>query len=495
MDLPPRPHGPVSEATALSLRAVTKRFGDVLALDGAGCDIRRGSVHALLGENGAGKSTLMRVAYGLLRPDAGELLCDGRPRTFRSSRDARAAGIGMVHQHFLLVPAFTVAENVALGGRGRFDARAAIARVQALGEDTGLVVDPRAYVRDLPVAAQQRVELLRALAENPQLLVLDEPTAVLTPTESDELYAWMRRFTADGGTVVLITHKLREALSIADDLTVLRRGRTVLTGRCRDLGEGQLVTAVVGGEAPELNAPPTPATGSGAAIFALQAASVTDARGVPTLRETTLEVRAGEMLGVLGVDGAGQDELLRLLAGRLAPTTGRVTRPSPVGFIPGDRLQDAVIPELSLVENLVLSGVGPVRGRVDWRARRTEVARLLSEHDVRAAGADAPLRSLSGGNQQRFVVGRERGIAPQALVAEHPTRGLDVRATARVHEELRAVARAGGAVVLHSADLDEVLSLTSRIVVCFRGTVTEIPPPADPADRTPYARALLGVAS
>jgi len=486
----------VSAPAALSLRAVQKRFGGTVALADASCEIRAGTVHALLGENGAGKTTLMRIAFGLVQPDHGTLLRDGRAVRFHSGRDAIAAGLGMVHQHFMLVPAFTVAENAALGGTGRFDPAHAAARVREVAQRTGLTIDPAARVADLPIGAQQRAELVRALAQDARVLILDEPTAVLTPTESDDLYRWMRRFADDGGTVVLITHKLREALAVADDVTVLRQGRTVLAAPRSAVTEDALVAAIMGLDAP-LDAEPLPSAGSSAEIvFALDDVTWTDAAGVARLRNATLSVRRGEILGVLGVEGSGQAELLRLLAGRLAPTTGRVTHPERVGFVPGDRLHDAVIPEMSATENLVLAEAGHLQGTIDWRARAVETAAVIAEYEVRAAGPSAALATLSGGNQQKFVVGRERGVAPQALVAENPTRGLDVRAAARVLAALRAVAEEeNGAAVVCSTDLDEILALTSRVVVCFAGTVTEVPPPSDASDRSVYARALLGAAS
>lgn len=483
----------MSAPAALALRAVTKRFGPTLALDAASCEIRTGTVHALLGENGAGKTTLMRIAFGLVRPDAGSIERDGRPLEGGSSRPAIAAGLGMVHQHFMLVPAFTVAENAALGGRGGFDARTAAVRVREVAQATGLSIDPQARIRDLPVSAQQRAELVRALARGARVLILDEPTAVLTPEESDDLYRWMRRFADDGGTVVLITHKLREALAVADDVTVLRRGRTVLAAPRGEVSERALVEAIVGTQPPAAEQAPIAARPAGEVVFALEHVSWRDARGVSVLRDVSFTVRRGEILGVLGIEGSGHSELLRLLAGRLTPASGRVHRPARVGFIPADRLHDAVIPPMSIAENLVLADAGLLRGTISWRARADEARSIIEAFHIRAAGPDAPLATLSGGNQQKFVVGRERRVAPDALVAENPTRGLDVRAAAQVHAELRRVAASGaGAVVVSSTDLDEVLALTRRVVVCFGGTVTEVPPPADPADRSPYARALVG---
>ncbi len=483
----------MSAPTALSLHAVHKRFGGTVALADASCEIRTGTVHALLGENGAGKTTLMRVAFGLVQPDRGTILRDGREVRFRSGREAIAAGLGMVHQHFMLVPAFTVAENAALGGVGRFDPAQAAARVRDVATRTGLAIDPAARVADLPIGAQQRAELVRALAQDAQVLILDEPTAVLTPTESEDLYKWMRRFADDGGTVVLITHKLREALAVADDVTVLRQGRTVLAAARDAVSEDALVEAIMGSDVFRDAAPLPSADPTAAIVFALDGVTWRDAAGVARLTNASLTVRRGEILGVLGVEGSGQAELLRLLAGRLTPTSGRVVHPAPVGFVPGDRLHDAVIPAMSATENLVLAEAGRLHGAIDWRARAKETAQVIASYEVRASGPSAALATLSGGNQQKFVLGRERGIAPQAIVAENPTRGLDVRAAARVLAALRAVAEEeNGAAVVCSTDLDEVLALTTRIVVCFAGTVTEVAPPADSSDRSVYARALLG---
>lgn len=483
----------------LELRGVHKRFGATAALEDARCTVRGGTVHALLGENGAGKTTLMRIAFGMVAPDAGSISLDGRTLHLRSSADAIAAGLGMVHQHFMLVPAMTVAENVSLGARGPFDLRHASARVRAIGHETGLAIDPRALVRDLSVGAQQRLEIVKALAHDARILILDEPTAVLTPAESHELYTWLRRFAADGGAVVLITHKLREALDVADDVTVLHRGRTVLEDTEHRFVEHDVIAALVGedgaevaGEGIERTAPrmrPTP----GDPVLTLENASYTDAKGVRRLRDVSLSVRSGEVLGVLGVEGAGQHELLRLLAGRLEPTSGSVVRPERVGFIPEDRLRDALIPSMSLVENFALADAGTRRGRLDWAAMRVRTQSIVDDLEVRGPGIDVRIDALSGGNQQKFVVGRERSIAARALVAENPTRGLDIRAAARVRAGISDLhGDPLPAVVFHSSDMDEVLAVATRVVVCFGGRVTEIARPADPNDREPYTRALMG---
>ena len=482
----------MTDAPALALRGIHKSFGRVAALRGASCEVRRGTVHALLGENGAGKSTLMRIAFGLESPDAGVVERDGRVVRWRGTSDAIRAGIGMVHQHFMLVPALTVAENVALGDR-RFPTSSSVERTIAVASATGLALDPHAVVGELPVGAQQRAEILRALAHDAALLILDEPTAVLAPAEAQELYGWVRRFAEQGGTVVLITHRLADALAVADDITVLRGGTTVLAAPRATLDEAALVAAVVGAldERPSTT---RARTASGARCFALYGATFDDARGVRRLHPVTLEVREGEVLGVLGVEGSGHRELLRILAGRLQPTAGRVEHPALVGFVPEDRHRDAVISSFTLTENVALAGAGARRGRLAWGAFRQRALRVVQDFSVQTSGLDARIDSLSGGNQQRFVVGRERSAAPRALVAENPTRGLDLRAARQVRAAIAAVADIeGGAAVIYSADIDEILALTRRVVVCASGRVLEVAPPEDPSDITPYARALTGL--
>lgn len=513
---------------ALALTGITHAFGGHRALDDATCVVARGTIHALLGENGAGKTTLMRIAFGMLRPDAGTIRIDGTPMTLQSSADAISRGVGMVHQHFMLVPAMTVAENIALGARGPLDLDRVRDRIRTIGETTGLVVDPDARVRDLPVSAQQRVEIVKALARDARTLILDEPTAVLTPEQADDLLRWARRFADDGGSVVLITHKLREARRHADEVTVLRRGRVTRHARSTELDDIAIVDAITGGvglggastpevrtaartvvntaatgttgttdatEAPKATRQREPQTRSpnagGDVVLALEGAMVRDTRGVIRLHPTTLSVHRGEILGVIGVEGAGQRELLRLLAGRLTPTAGRVTIPAKVGFVPEDRLHDAVIPELTLTENLALADAGTTRGWMRWPSLADQTAALLTADDVRASGVDVPMRTLSGGNQQKFVLGRERRRATDALIVENPTRGLDLQATARILEGIQSAAT-DAAVVFHSTDLEEVLRVATRVVACFDGRVREVPPPADPDDRTPYGRALLG---
>ena len=471
---------------ALAMRGIFKDFGGGLALDDVSFTVNRGTLHALLGENGAGKTTLMRIAFGLLRADAGTLVLDGVPRDWRSSADAIAAGLGMVHQHFMLVPALTVAENVALGSRGFFSgftARDAAARIRRIDDTAGLAIDPAARVSDLTVAAQQRLELVRALTREARFLILDEPTAVLSPRESRELYAWLRRFVDAAGTVVLITHKVREALAVADAVTVLRRGRTVLQSPVCDVAEETVVAALLG-ESPVESREPSRATARapGEAVLVLDSVSVLDAFGTGRLRNASMTVHRGEIVGVAGVDGAGQWELLRVLAGRIVPVTGTVRLPDHIGFVPEDRLRDAIISSMSLTENMALPRAGALRGIVPWPTFAERAHAVARRHDVRPP--DAPtLGALSGGNQQKFVLGRELDGAPAALVAENPTRGLDIRAASDVLSRLRDARDAGCALVVYSSDLDEVISIADRLFVCFDGRVREMPINAELAGR------------
>jgi simple sugar transport system ATP-binding protein len=440
----------------------------------------------LLGENGAGKTTLMRIAFGLVRSDAGQILAHGRP--IAAASDSIAAGVGMVHQHFTNVPAMTVAENVALGGRGRLDIARAVARVADIGERTGLRLDPEARAEDLAVGAQQRLEIVKALARDATLLILDEPTAVLAPKETDELLAWLRAFAHDGNAVVLITHKLGDALSIADDVTVLRRGRVTLSASANNVSIESLSAALLGAE---LDTPTATQVSRPASDVIATATHVTvvDERGAVMVRDASLDIRGGEILGIAAVEGAGHRELLRALAGRLRVTSGDIRLPSAVGFVPEDRQRDALVLEFSAVENIALKGAGRRRERLRWPELREHARALVAQFDVRGGSDNSPVQLLSGGNQQKLVLARELDGGPAMLVVENPTRGLDIRATSDVHRRLRAVADSGAAVVVYSSDLDEVLSLATRIIVVHAGLVTECV-----RDRDIVGRAMLGVA-
>ncbi len=470
---------------ALELRAIDKRYGTVTALAGASLAVRPGTLHVLLGENGAGKTTLLRIAVGLQEPDAGEMFLDGKSCAWKSGAQAIDAGMAAVHQHLSLVPAMTVAENVALAQRKyttRFSPAQAARRVRDLAESSGLDVDPEAVVGRLPVAAQQRAEILKAISRDPRVLILDEPTAVLSPSDSRELLLWLRGFVSSGRTAIVITHRIREAMEYGDALTVLRRGQTVLTGDAGALAESDVLTAILG--EPDRKADTQPghvrqtAGVDGNARIALTGVSVRDTAGIVRLRDVSLSVNAGEILGVAGIEGAGQYELLRVLAGRIPPTSGTVTLPASVGFIPEDRLRDALIGELPLVENFALRGAGARRGLMRWRSVAAQTHSAIVRNDVRSAMPSTMAAELSGGNQQKFVLARELG-ASDALVAENPARGLDVRAAAMVVERLRHVRAAGVAIVVYASDIDQLLEIADRVVVCHAGVVHAVPRTAD----------------
>ncbi len=478
---------------ALLLAGISKRYGAVAALEEATFTLRPGTVHALLGENGAGKTTLMRVAFGMVHPDAGSVHVQGRVVNLASPAAAIAAGIGMVHQHFTLVPPMTVAENIALGGRGLLRRGRSAALVYDVARITGFALDPASRVEDLPVGAQQRVEIAKALVRKARILVLDEPTAVLAPAEADDLLRWLRTFAAEGNAVVLITHRLPEALAVADDVTVLRRGRVVYTGRAADSSDASLTTAMIGVELlRSIDAGGAPVTET--VVFRADRLSVRDERGVMRVHGASFSVRGGELVGVVGVEGAGHRELLRALAGRREAAGGVLDRPDMVGFVPEDRHHDAVLLDRPLAENVALRGAGRRTGMIDWAAMRARTVSLMQAYDVRATSERAPVSALSGGNQQKLVLARElddtRGTsgAPLAIVAENPTRGLDVRATGEVHARLRAARDHGAAVVMYSSDLDEVLSLASRVLVAYAGTVRDVTP-----EREVVGRAMLGL--
>ena len=482
------------------------------ALRGADFDLRAGEVHALLGENGAGKTTLMHVAYGLVTPDAGCLLLDGRPVSIGSPRLARHHGIGMVHQHFTAIPALTVAENVALAAGWRVRRGELHDRVAALSRRLGMPLDPGQQAGSLSVGMLQRLEVVKALATDARILLLDEPTALLTPAEADELLAVVRRFAASGGAAVLITHKLREALATADRVTVLRRGTVVLSGGAADQTTDRLAAAMIGDRiatavrgarsvhglpagtpaATPADASPGAAAG-GPVLVRLSRLEVSSERGTPAIRNADLEVRGGDILGVAAVDGNGQHELLHVIAGLMTPSSGTVEVAGPVAFIPADRTSEGLIPALSLTENYVLGTLErlPFASglRIRWSEARRRTAELIARADVRAGGPAVPAATLSGGNQQKFVVARALDTGPRVIVAENPARGLDLHATAAVHAELRRAAAGGAAVVVHSTDLDEVLELGTRIVVVAGGRLT----PAGPfAGREEVGRLMLG---
>jgi simple sugar transport system ATP-binding protein len=474
-------------APALELRGIVKRFGPVQALRGADFILAAGEVHALLGENGAGKSTLMHVAYGLLRPDAGVIVVRGRTVIPRSPRDARRLGIGMVHQHFTSVAALTVAENVALAAGWAVSPRALRDRVVALTSRVGLPLDPDARADTLPVAAKQRLEIVKALAADATILLLDEPTAVLAPSEADEVLRVVRAFATQGGSAVLITHKLEEALRAADRVTALRAGRVTLTGAATEQTPDSLTRAMIGSSAPSRpGRRRTPAAEQPLLVRCeMLDLSREDGRGI-AIRGASLAIAAGEMVGVAAVEGNGQRELLRAVGGLVRPLRGRLDVSGPVAFIPEDRTTEGLIGELALTENVVL-GLGRAApwvhsALIDWSAARQRTAAIIGEFGIRAPGPDTPAGVLSGGNQQKVMIARALELLPRVIVAENPTRGLDVLAAAEVWDRLAAAAAAGAAVLVHATDLDELLDRVDRTLVLAQGVVAPAPGGAGKAE-------------
>jgi simple sugar transport system ATP-binding protein len=491
----------------LSVRAVAKRFGNVQALNGVDLDFRAGEIHALLGENGAGKSTLMHVLTGLVRPDRGQVWVDGVPLPPHAPRAARRAGIGMVHQHFTLVGALTVAENLALSlpapAAWRFDAPAIAAGARALAERVGLELSPPDVpVSALPVGACQRLEILKALAGGARVLILDEPTAVLTPQEVRPLFAMLAQLRAHGRLVIFITHKLREVKAVADRVTVMRRGRVVSTDAVAAISEGEMAERMVGAALAAVSGTRRASVAraeDAQPALRVNDLSVRDARGVTALAGVSFGVQPGEIFGIAGVDGNGQRELFEVLVGAAQPTSGtvavdgvaitvfnpRAAQAAGIGHIPPDRHRDGLVLGMTVQENFLLSRslIDRVarRGIFQRRAARRLAAGLAEQYAVRFASLDAPAQSLSGGNQQRVVVARALAQRPRVLVTVNPTRGLDVAATAAVATALDAAAREGCAIVLISTDLDEVLDLSDRVSVLARGRLSApLEPPIDP---------------
>lgn len=498
----------------LDVRGVSKTFGSVRANTDITVHVDRGEVVALLGENGAGKSTLVKAIFGLLRPDSGTIAVTGSDRPITGPADAIARGIGMVHQHFQLVPVMTVAENIVLGHEpvraGRVDLRAARERVRQLSSRYGLAVDPDARVEDLPVGAQQRVEILKALSRDVDLLILDEPTAVLTPQETDELLRVMRELADDGTSILFITHKLREVLVAADRAYVLRAGAVAGEVRAADTDQAQLARLMVGRDV--VLRVEKPEAEPGAVVLDVADLAVDDDRGVPAVRGLSLRVRAGEILGVAGVEGNGQRELVEAVAGmrpvsagtirleapaEAEPEAGRpadLTRLGPggvhaagVGHIPEDREKHGLVGGQSIADNLVLNRFAEPRfarhGVRDRAAVAANATALRTDYDIRSAGIRATAGSLSGGNKQKVVVARELSAQPRLLVAAQPTRGVDVGSIEFIHRQIVAARDGGAAVLLVSAELDEVLSLSDRIVVLHEGRiVAEVAPDVDRAE-------------
>jgi general nucleoside transport system ATP-binding protein len=488
----------VDAAPVLELRGITKQFPGVLANDHIDFDLRRGEVHALLGENGAGKSTLMSILYGLYTADSGEVLMDGKPVTISSPKHAIELGIGMVHQHFMLIPVMTVTENIVLAQEprragGLLDYDAATARVRELSESFGLAVNPNARTSAITVGQQQRVEILKALYRGADILILDEPTAVLTPQEAQELFEIINELKAQGKSIVFISHKLNEVLEIADRISVLRRGKLIETIPREGATEAGLARSMVGREV-LLRVEKRPAQ-PGDTLLHVQDLLVRDDRGLEAVRGVSFKVRAGEIVGIAGVDGNGQTELIDALTGLRHPASGsiriggeelsrataREALDAGMGHIPEDRQRRGLVLDFNLAENLVLHDYGREPfSRLGWINPRNwfRWARgLLQEFDVRGGGPTTRGGSLSGGNQQKVVIAREVSRDPSVLIAAQPTRGLDVGAIEFVHRRLVEQRDAGKAVLLVSLELEEIVSLSDRILVLYEGRiVAEFPP-------------------
>ncbi|HET6702114.1 MAG TPA: ABC transporter ATP-binding protein [Gemmatimonadaceae bacterium] len=480
----------------LEMRGITKRFPTgTVANDAIDLDLREREIHALLGENGAGKSTLMNILYGLVTPDAGEIRIDGKPVVIRDPADAIARGIGMVHQHFMLVPVLTVAENVVLGqeitrGGQILDMRAAERRIKELADRLGFTIDPSARVDQLPLGQQQRVEILKAIYRGARILVLDEPTAVLTPQETREIFGVFERLREEGTSIIFISHKLDEVLEIADRITVIRRGKVVGSRKPAETNENELAELMVGravslrvdrGQSHPVDV-----------VLEVAGLRATDDRRHDVLQGVDLTVRAGEIVGIAGVGGNGQDELVECIVGLRKPTAGtlklerrEITRLSidarrdlGIAYVPADRQRFGLVLPFSLPDNFVLTRyaerpyAGGLGGFVrQYSAIRSEATRLATEFDVRASSLDAAAATLSGGNQQKVVVAREFRHDLKLLLIDQPTRGLDVGSVEFIHKQVIERRDAGVAVLLVSAELDEVLDLSDRVLVMYRGRV------------------------
>jgi ABC-type uncharacterized transport systems, ATPase components len=480
----------------LELRGITKRFGPLVANDHIDLVVQPGEIHCLLGENGAGKSTLMNVLYGLYTADEGEVLLDDEVVHFAGPGDAMAAGIGMVHQHFMLVPVFTVAENVMLGheptrGGGRLDLAAARAKVTEIADRFGWHVDPDAVVEDLPVGVQQRVEIIKALSRDAKVLVFDEPTAVLTPQETDELMEMMRQLKSEGAAIVFITHKLREVREVADRITVIRRGKVV--GEAQPGSSDAELAAMMVGRSVELTVQKEPPRYSDMTLE-VEDLEITDPDGLVLVDGVSFTVRGGEVLVVAGVQGNGQTELAEALLGLVTPSAGSIRLGGTelvgrsvkgfldegIGFVPEDRGEDGLVGTFTVAENLILDRLDDPRfvrrGSLQLKARDDFARAAVEEFDIRTQSITTPAGRLSGGNQQKVVLARELSRDLRLLVACQPTRGVDVGSIEFIHKRIVATRDAGIPVVVVATELDEALALGDRILVMYRGRVVGIVP-------------------
>ncbi|MEE2045849.1 ABC transporter ATP-binding protein [Nocardiopsis tropica] len=484
---------------AVELRGITKRFPGVVANHDIDITVAPGTVHAIVGENGAGKSTLMKTLYGMHRPDEGQIYVRGAEVRLNSPSDAIRHGIGMVHQHFMLADNLTVLENVVLGAERRFGiGNRARAHIRELSSQYGLGVDPDRLMEDLGVGERQRVEILKVLYRGARTIILDEPTAVLVPQEVDELFDNLRELKREGLTVIFISHKLDEVLSVADEITVIRRGTTVATADPGTTTARELATLMVGGELPVPELRESTVTDN--VVLSLDGVTVTSADGRAVVDGVTADIREGEIVGIAGVEGNGQSELIEAIMGMRPLTSGTVSlgtdditswstlriREAGVGYIPEDRHRHGVLLESPLWENRILghqTKAPSVRGPwIDRAGARADSERIVAEYDVRTPNIDVIADALSGGNQQKFIIGREMSGSPRFLVAAHPTRGVDVGAQAAIWEQLRDARAAGLAVLLVSADLDELIGMSDTLHVILRGRLVA---QADPTTVTP----------
>ena len=494
---------------ALEVRGISKAFPGVQANDHIDFQLEKGEIHALLGENGAGKSTLMNILYGLYHPDEGQIFLNGQETKIRESKDAIRQGIGMVHQHFMLIPVFTVAENIMLGmettRNGLLDRVTASKRIKEFAQQFGMEMDPAALVKDLAVGVQQRVEIVKALYRGADILILDEPTAVLTPQESNELFRVMRSLTAQGKSIIFITHKLKEVFAVADRITVLRAGKVAGTTTPDKATESELASMMVGREVLLTVEKKPPKTGE--VVLKIQDLQVLDERQYMCVDGLSFEVRAGEILGVAGVQGNGQTELVEAITGLRTAESGKIeilgrdtTKASPrqiietgVAHVPEDRHKHGLVMSYPLVDNLVLcSYYRPPFSKkgflLDNKAIDENGRRLVAEYDVRAPSEYALAGNLSGGNQQKVIVAREFSRTCKLVVAAQPTRGLDVGSTEFIHQRLVQQRDAGAAILLISVELDEILSLADRIAVLYKGQIIDTLPVAE---ATPERLGLL----
>jgi simple sugar transport system ATP-binding protein len=496
---------PTPEPIAVEMRGITKAWPGVVANDHVDFSVRAGEIHALVGENGAGKSTLMNILYGLIHPDSGEILINGKPARIGGPRDAIDLAIGMVHQHFMLIPVFTVGENVMLGREpvapgGFYDRAKAKKEIAELTRRYGLALDADARTGDLPVGLQQRAEIVKVLYRGAHLLILDEPTGVLTPQETKDLFVVLRGLVKEGKTIIFISHKLREVLEISDRITVMRRGKVVGHLVTKDTNEQEIATAMVGREV-LLRVDKKPAT-PGAVTFKVENLTASSDRGVAALKGVSFELRQGEILGIAGVEGNGQSELVEVLAGTRRATGGRVLlgdkdvttydarteRDAGIAFIPEDRRGTGLVLNYSVADNLIL---GRQRSPTfSWHelvlrlvAIRDWAKRLVKEFDIRTPSIDTAARNLSGGNQQKIIVAREMASRPKVLLAAQPTRGVDIGAIEFIHRRIVAERDEGTAVLLVSAELDEIRSLSDRIAVIYEGQIVSIEPADAPEER------------